>query len=493
MNPAFDAHGPVHIEPQLAAMLDTLRATPARDPDAIQHGRADFLAQATALRAGARSTLAKGPTTWGSPTAARSNDGRLKLVVRPLLGILLAGGIVFAGGATAVFAAQTSLPDEPLYRVKSWSEDARLVLAREPQARLTLMVEFAERRQAELEALRANHRQANAEVLKEIGDQVDDAIRTADVQTNEAARDELVRVRGEIERQQSGPEFNPASSPATLATPNVPAPTPTLTRKARPTAKLTVPPLPTQAPGQEGDTLEPGTQAAPTSHASGDKTSASPASSATPLSHPLPSPVAAPTHQARPIPTRDVSVTPSPTQPHQPRLTPLPQPSPHATRPAVETELPQQPEPKATRRVIPTVPEPGEVQATVVMHVTLHAPEATEREHESTREPKATERVPEPAQTPVATPALPKAPEPTHAPEDTNRPPEPTRAPVATPAAPKAPEPTRVPQPTSKAPEQADPPEHKPPGEHPPAPKPPDNKQPVDKPIGDQPPRATSP
>ena len=63
-----------------------------------------------------------------------------------LILITLAGG----AGAGTVYAAQSSMPADALYPVKTWSENARLGLAASPEKDIDLLLEFANRRIEEM-------------------------------------------------------------------------------------------------------------------------------------------------------------------------------------------------------------------------------------------------------------------------------------------------------------------------------------------------------
>jgi hypothetical protein len=60
---------------------------------------------------------------------------------------------ILVSSSLTVFAAQSSLPGEILYPVKSWSENIRLSLTYSPQARTNLTLDFTERRIDEITSL----------------------------------------------------------------------------------------------------------------------------------------------------------------------------------------------------------------------------------------------------------------------------------------------------------------------------------------------------
>jgi hypothetical protein len=76
-------------------------------------------------------------------------------MLNTLIAMIVTITIVFGGAGATVYAAQGSLPDELLYTVKTWSEDARLSLVGSAQDKLGLTLDFTDRRVAEVARLQA--------------------------------------------------------------------------------------------------------------------------------------------------------------------------------------------------------------------------------------------------------------------------------------------------------------------------------------------------
>ncbi len=70
-----------------------------------------------------------------------------------LLSILVIAGLLFGGGATVVGAAQDDLPGEPLYAVKTWSEDVGLQFGYDTEAKALRLMELAQIRIDEMTRL----------------------------------------------------------------------------------------------------------------------------------------------------------------------------------------------------------------------------------------------------------------------------------------------------------------------------------------------------
>jgi hypothetical protein len=74
-------------------------------------------------------------------------------MVSLLTTIAIVLGLVFGGAGATVFAAQDSLPGQALYSVKTISEDARLELTTNPEAKFQLALALASRRAMEIGTL----------------------------------------------------------------------------------------------------------------------------------------------------------------------------------------------------------------------------------------------------------------------------------------------------------------------------------------------------
>ena len=69
-----------------------------------------------------------------------------------ILSILVIAGLLFGGGAT-VNAAQDDLPNEPLYMVKTWTEDFSLKFQDNQEERVARLMDLAQIRIQEMTRL----------------------------------------------------------------------------------------------------------------------------------------------------------------------------------------------------------------------------------------------------------------------------------------------------------------------------------------------------
>ena len=131
------------INPELKKLLESLQDVPARDLQQRLIGREKFLSQAKNMQP--------------RRTPTRTSKSRVGALLRkswlPRLAAILAV-VLFAlssiGGT--VYAAQSSLPDDLLYPVKTLTEDIQIGLESDPEERLDLYATFANRRLEEIEA-----------------------------------------------------------------------------------------------------------------------------------------------------------------------------------------------------------------------------------------------------------------------------------------------------------------------------------------------------
>ncbi|MBI3967573.1 MAG: hypothetical protein HY329_18200 [Chloroflexi bacterium] len=145
------------IEPLLAVAAATRRAL-HQMPSEQFVASARYRIREAALRRRSRPWWGR----WLKKTAYRA-------VVVSLSLTLVAGG--------TIAAADTSLPDEPLYSVKRAVETGRLALAASPDSLVDLHLRFAERRVAEARALDGSGRPLDPKLLQEATASIDQVLR----------------------------------------------------------------------------------------------------------------------------------------------------------------------------------------------------------------------------------------------------------------------------------------------------------------------------
>jgi uncharacterized membrane protein YgcG len=131
---------------EIHTLFQNTLSVPERDAEAVACGRSVFLEQALAM---------KPPVSM--PPKRRHNEWLNNIFhkerVTMFATILVVISLLLGGSGAAVHAAQTSMPDQPLYAVKMWTEQVRSDFSVDPDVRYQLMLRFADQRVNELEYL----------------------------------------------------------------------------------------------------------------------------------------------------------------------------------------------------------------------------------------------------------------------------------------------------------------------------------------------------
>ena len=137
---------------------DSLRAlenVPERDANAALRGRNLFLAEARDLKESVTPAAKRRHSKWMTKfqTLIPFRKEGVPVFTQAISALLILATLLGGAGAGTVYAAQSSMPDDALYPVKTWSENARLELAVSPEKDVDLLLEFADRRVDEILAL----------------------------------------------------------------------------------------------------------------------------------------------------------------------------------------------------------------------------------------------------------------------------------------------------------------------------------------------------
>lgn len=143
------------IDPELKRKLDLLKETPSRDAQKERAGRAHFLQEAQSIAPTVTQNKVLRHKKWlqNKILFFGKNGKEHQFMFNLLSVIIIAVSLILGGGGVTVAAAQTSQPDEPLYAVKLWSEDARLDLAPSVESQFQLALEFTDRRAEEIQTM----------------------------------------------------------------------------------------------------------------------------------------------------------------------------------------------------------------------------------------------------------------------------------------------------------------------------------------------------
>jgi hypothetical protein len=149
------ARDPAAVPQELASYraaleaLERLRDVADRDPQQVAAGRQAFLER-----------VDKGPLPVSAGSEKRRSGWTIlwrkeRSPMTAIVSLILALALAFGGAGATAYAAQDSLPDQPLYAVKLLGENARLALNSDPQTEFDLLIGFVTERVREMTALAA--------------------------------------------------------------------------------------------------------------------------------------------------------------------------------------------------------------------------------------------------------------------------------------------------------------------------------------------------
>jgi hypothetical protein len=181
-------------------ILSPLRQVDPLDPASIAQERAKFLAQVENLRADL-------PVLTSSEAEKQSKRDdliyqrkqRLPLF-RALIAVLVLV-ILLIGSSATVFAAQNSLPGDPLYAIKSLSEDVRLTMAFTPQTKLDLTLTYTNRRVEEISSLVANGEELPTQASDRFQLELEQALDLAAQMNDQQMQAALIQIKNGAEKQ----------------------------------------------------------------------------------------------------------------------------------------------------------------------------------------------------------------------------------------------------------------------------------------------------
>jgi hypothetical protein len=146
------------MDPRLLEKLDLLRPTSPRKPEAAAQGRAKFLAELETLELASPERNRKGflagwLSNQGETRTAYAGKQKARYSFRSAFLVIILLVFLFGGAGMTALAAQSALPGDVLYPIKTSMEQAQLTLSTSPSERAHLQLEFAERRLLEIAGL----------------------------------------------------------------------------------------------------------------------------------------------------------------------------------------------------------------------------------------------------------------------------------------------------------------------------------------------------
>lgn len=160
-------------------ILSPLRQVPSMDAQSAAEARKQFLLQGESLRQGLISQPAASERQTSKEKTNIFAMFRHKPLLKGLVAVVFAVLVILSGSSITVAAAQGSLPGEPLYAIKSWSEDVRLSMTRSTEAKLNLTLDYTNRRVDEISGLLAGGKVLNDQTSDRFQQELDNALQLA--------------------------------------------------------------------------------------------------------------------------------------------------------------------------------------------------------------------------------------------------------------------------------------------------------------------------
>jgi hypothetical protein len=192
------------IDPEVLKKLALLSETSARNPAKEQIGLANFLQEARDLASTVTTNNNRRHNGWMH--AIQSIFMIRRKEHSPMFStfatIILLVSLFLGGSGVTVAAAQNSLPDQPLYETKLWSEDLRLNLASDPQTLSQLSLDFATLRFEEIQKIFEGDRIPSEAVQLRVQSQIERAIQYASTLTDDQSINALQQIQTHLQTQQ---------------------------------------------------------------------------------------------------------------------------------------------------------------------------------------------------------------------------------------------------------------------------------------------------
>lgn len=209
------------LDPLLEDRFSALRNIPERDTQAARFGKEKFLAQALDLQRAVSNSKDQRHYGWIDSIRNTFHNKERSPMFVPIVSILLAAMLLFGGSGAAVYAAQDSLPDEPLYEVKILNEQFLLSLPNSEDKILRLDLDFARRRVEEMASMALVGESSPEPVLLRLENHLDQALglaaRTSQGDLQAVMSQIQERLREQLSILEQAPQTNPIMTQARTA------------------------------------------------------------------------------------------------------------------------------------------------------------------------------------------------------------------------------------------------------------------------------------
>ncbi|HSO12354.1 MAG TPA: DUF5667 domain-containing protein, partial [Anaerolineales bacterium] len=176
------------LESVVKEWLDEIKPVPPRNQQMASRGRAQFLGKAV--------SALQFPRQKGWISIFRKE----RYAMNAILSILVIAGLLFGGGAT-VNAAQDDLPNEPLYMVKTWTEDFSLKFQDNQEERVARLMDLAQIRIQEMTRLAEIGEPIPDQVRLRLEQHIQQALQTCANMDDPALERTLLQIRDRLQTQ----------------------------------------------------------------------------------------------------------------------------------------------------------------------------------------------------------------------------------------------------------------------------------------------------
>jgi hypothetical protein len=182
------------------SMLSPLRPVPFADPKMVKEEKAKFLLQGENLRNNLNPSLVEKKLR----RVDRYTERRRRWLALPIykaLFIVILVLVLLGASSFTVFAAQSSLPGDPLYPIKSVSEDIRISLAFSTQAKLNLTMDYTNQRVREIQGLATQGKSLPDQTSERYQHELEAELQLAAQMNDQAMQSALLQIKVHAENQ----------------------------------------------------------------------------------------------------------------------------------------------------------------------------------------------------------------------------------------------------------------------------------------------------
>jgi hypothetical protein len=192
------------MDEHVLGILNKLRPAPPLDAHTAELERANFLAKVERMRVAVSPQPKMRQMKWIDNIKLTLQRKELSPMISTILTIAIAVSFLLGGVGTTTYAAQTSQPDQPLYPLKTLSEEIRFHLANSPQTKLDLAIAYTNRRMDEIRGLLAENKPIQVVVIERFGNELDLALQvTAGMDDQQMAHAlEQIRLQANTQAQE---------------------------------------------------------------------------------------------------------------------------------------------------------------------------------------------------------------------------------------------------------------------------------------------------